>query len=211
MRADLPVREPFRRQRQDHLVHTAQTPLTLLDQLRLEGPGPIPRHSDLDRPRLGDHRLGPVPVAVVLPAALGPLTVLVAQVIGELALQRGLQHPLRQLLQQAAFPGELHPTGLSPGHQLSHQPVIHGARPTHSGLPGPDVTCHVSHQLSLPARELHHSPYRPRRKPPRRRPHPVVRDVRRTHEAGGSKALAGPGMTGVYQLGHCALIRQCRR
>ncbi|EMF56449.1 hypothetical protein SBD_2199 [Streptomyces bottropensis ATCC 25435] len=34
------MRQPFRRQRQDHLVHPAQTPLPLLDQLRLERPGP---------------------------------------------------------------------------------------------------------------------------------------------------------------------------
>lgn len=161
MRGDLPVRQPLRRQRQDHLIHPAQTPLTLLDQLRLERPRPVPRHRDLDRPRLGDHRLGPVPVAVVLPAALGPLTGLVPQMIRELALQRRLQHPLRQLLQQAALPGELHPTGESPGNQLGDQPVIHGTRRTHSGLPGLGVTRHVSHQLSLPARELHRSPCRP--------------------------------------------------
>lgn len=157
------MRQPLRRQRQDHLVHPAQTPLPLLDQLRLERPCPVPRHSDLDRPRLGDHRLRPVPVAVVLPAALGPLTGLVPQVIGELALQGGLQYPFGQLLQQAALPGELHPTGLGPGHQLGDQPVIHAARRTHSGLPGPDVARHVSHQLPLPARELHRSAYRPRR------------------------------------------------
>ncbi|MEW2306878.1 hypothetical protein AB0958_44330, partial [Streptomyces sp. NPDC006655] len=33
----------------------------------------------------------------------------------------------------------------------------------HSGLPGLGVTRHVSHQLSLPARELHRPPYRPER------------------------------------------------
>ncbi|MFE3947195.1 hypothetical protein ACFXPV_35860 [Streptomyces sp. NPDC059118] len=77
--------------------------------------------------------------------------------ISELTFQRGLQHPFGQLLQQTTLPGELHPTGLGPGHQ----PVIHGARHTHSGLPDLDVTRHVSHQLSLPARELHRSPYRP--------------------------------------------------
>ncbi|MGX1471309.1 UNVERIFIED_CONTAM: hypothetical protein RKD50_000117 [Streptomyces canus] len=75
--------------------------------------------------------------------------------IRELALQRGLQHPLRQLLQQAALTGEFHATGLGPGNQLGDQPVIHGIRRTHSGLPGLGVTRHVSHQLSLPARELH--------------------------------------------------------
>jgi hypothetical protein len=42
-------------------------------------------------------------------AAPGTLTVLVAKMTSEFALQRGLQHPLRQLLQQAAFPSELHP------------------------------------------------------------------------------------------------------
>ena len=45
MRGDLPARQSLRRQRQDHLVHPAQTPLTLLDQLRLERPCPVPRHT----------------------------------------------------------------------------------------------------------------------------------------------------------------------
>lgn len=33
---------------------------------------------------------------------------------------------------------------VSPGNQLGDQPVIHGARPTHSGLPGLGVTRHVN-------------------------------------------------------------------
>ncbi|WP_331751810.1 transposase (plasmid) [Streptomyces globisporus] len=37
-----------------------------------------------------------------------------------------------------------------------------GTRPTHNGFPGLGVTRHASQQLSLPARELHHSPHRPR-------------------------------------------------
>jgi hypothetical protein len=44
-----------------------------------------------------------VPVSVIVAATLGPLTGLVPQMISELALQRGLQHPLGQLLQQAAI------------------------------------------------------------------------------------------------------------
>lgn len=39
--------------------------------------------------------------------------------------------------------------------------VPHRKRAGRPGLPGLGVTRHVSHQLSLPVRELHHSPYRP--------------------------------------------------
>ncbi|WP_406735553.1 HAD hydrolase-like protein [Streptomyces sp. NBC_01108] len=50
---------------------------------------------------------------------------------------------------------------MGPGHQFGNQTVIHSIQRTHGGLPGLDVTHHVSHQLSLPARELHRLPYRP--------------------------------------------------
>ena len=39
------------------------------------------------------------------------------------------------LLQEAALPGVFQAIGLSPGNQFGDQPVVHGARPTHSGLP----------------------------------------------------------------------------
>lgn len=86
----------------------------------------------------------------------GKLTLLMGNYVEFHTLQRGLHHHC-QLLQETTLPGVFHATGLSPGNQ----PVVHGARLTHSGLPGLGVTRHVIHQLSLPARELHRSPYRP--------------------------------------------------
>ncbi|WP_278192524.1 hypothetical protein [Streptomyces sp. MMS20-AI2-20] len=41
---------------------------------------------------------------MVLPTALGPLPESVPRTISELALQRGLPHPLGQLVRQAALP-----------------------------------------------------------------------------------------------------------
>jgi hypothetical protein len=155
------VGEALRGQRQHHLIHAAQAPLPLAHQTRFERPRPVPGHVDLHWPDLGRHRLRPVPVAVVLPSAFGPLTPLMAQMIGELALQGRLQHPAGQLGQQTTLTGQLRATGLGPGHQLPNQLLTHGIQRASRGLHGLGVTRHVSHQLSLPARELHHSPYSP--------------------------------------------------
>jgi hypothetical protein len=43
----------------------------------------------------------------------------IADVIGDLAFQGGLQHPLGQLLQQPALPGQLQPVG--PGTVDQHR------------------------------------------------------------------------------------------
>ncbi|MFI6893866.1 hypothetical protein ACIBM4_07125 [Streptomyces sp. NPDC050256] len=73
------------------------------------------------------------------------------QMIGQLSFESRLQHPLRQLLQQPTLTGQLQPAGLSPGHHLSHQSIIH------TGLVHPGTHRHVSHQLPLSTRELHRS------------------------------------------------------
>jgi hypothetical protein len=50
----------------DHqVIHARQAPLPLGHDRRGEAGIPIPRHADLHRPRLGEHRFGPVPVAGV--------------------------------------------------------------------------------------------------------------------------------------------------
>lgn len=54
--------------------------------------------------------------------------------VGDLALQGGLQQPVRQLLEQSALAGQLQALGLGPGDQFVDQPVIHSSR---AGLPGP--------------------------------------------------------------------------
>lgn len=81
-----------------------------------------------------------MPVAVVSPDTRGPLTGLVPQMISKLALQRRFQHPLGQLLQEAALPGELHATGLSPRNQLGDQPSSTALAPLTAAFPGPSVS-----------------------------------------------------------------------
>jgi hypothetical protein len=49
-------------------------------------------------------------------------------VVGDLALQRGLQQPLGQLLQQPALAGQLQALGLGAAHQLVDRLVVHGLR-----------------------------------------------------------------------------------
>ena len=43
---------------------------------------------------------------------------LITQMAGQLRLQTGLKHPLHQLRQEPALPGQLHPTLVDPVHQL---------------------------------------------------------------------------------------------
>ena len=58
VRADLPGREALGIQRQHDLIDTVKPSLPLAHDLRLERPGPVTRHLDLDLPgRLGQHRL----------------------------------------------------------------------------------------------------------------------------------------------------------
>lgn len=71
-------------------------------------------HVDLDRADIGDHGLGPGAVAGVSGAGTGRVVLLVAEVVGDLALQGGLQDPLGQLLQETALTGQLDASGASP-------------------------------------------------------------------------------------------------
>ena len=65
---------------------------------------------------------------------------LIAQMTGQLRLQTGLQHPLHQLRQEPALPGQLHPALIDPVHQLIQEPWSR-SRSTAScaGLFGPSV------------------------------------------------------------------------
>ena len=79
-----------------------QAPLVLLDDLRLERPGSIPRPGDLDRAVIGQERLCRGAVARVAGAARRGVAVLVAQMPAQLALQRPLHQPAGQIAQKAA-------------------------------------------------------------------------------------------------------------
>jgi hypothetical protein len=62
VRGDLPVGEPFRGQGNHHVLDAGQPPLPFGDNSRLEAGIPVPRHGNLYRPGIGEHRLGPVAV-----------------------------------------------------------------------------------------------------------------------------------------------------
>ena len=147
MGGDLPVGEPLGRQRTHQRIDTDQAPATLRHDLRLERRVAIPGHLELHRPHLGDHRLGACAVARVARQVTGRVVRLVAEMLGQLGLQRRLQHRLGQPGQQPAGPHQAHPLGVSPGHQLGRQ-LLQRARARR-------VLLHinsVSHYLSFPAR-----------------------------------------------------------
>ncbi len=65
-------------------------------------------------------------VAAVPPGRIMPV---IAQVIGHLALEGGLQQPLRELLEQPTLTRQLQPIGLSPSkNELADELVIHHRR-----------------------------------------------------------------------------------
>jgi hypothetical protein len=104
---DLPGGQALRRQRDHQLVDPGHPALALGDDLRFKGGVPVTWDVDLDRPDLGQHRLGAVPVTGVPAVAPGRVVAVVAQMVGNLALQRGLDQPLGELGQQPALTGEL--------------------------------------------------------------------------------------------------------
>ncbi len=103
MGADLPGGQPTGIQRQDHLIDIGETTLTLLDNLRLEGARPIPRHVDLNTAAgIGQHRLGSESVAGVATSVSSRVPAVIAQVLAELLVQGGLDDRLGHRLEQPA-------------------------------------------------------------------------------------------------------------
>ena len=106
----------MRIQRDDHVVQAAgDPPGPLGHQHRLEAAGPVPRHRQAHRADPGLHRLGDRAIAVVpvAAAAAGPVAVLIAQMRGQLGLQRPLQHRLDQLAEHRPRASQPQP-GLRP-------------------------------------------------------------------------------------------------
>jgi len=98
---DLPDRHTSGVQRDDLVVETIQARLALGHDLRLEAAVAITRHLDLDRPVLGQHRLGGGPVAVVARPPAGGIALLVAEMVRQLGAQRTLEQRLLELLEKA--------------------------------------------------------------------------------------------------------------
>jgi hypothetical protein len=111
------VGESLRRQRQHHLIDAGQAALPLLEELRLKGAGGVAGHPHLDWADVGQHGLGPGAIAAVAVVSPSRIVLVIADVVGDLALQGGLQHPLGQLLQQPVLAGQLQPLVPSPVNQ----------------------------------------------------------------------------------------------
>jgi hypothetical protein len=95
------------------LVHAGQPALPLLDDGRLEGTLPIAWHVDLDWADLGHHGLRAGAVTGVAAVLARRVVLVIAEMVGDLALQGGLQNRLGQLLQQPSLASQLQP--LAPG------------------------------------------------------------------------------------------------
>gem|GEM_PF-3764028 len=101
VRCDLTGGQPTGSQREDDLVDPVQPTLPFAHDLGLKRPLTIPRHVDLHGTDLGEHRPGPRPVTGV--ATIACLVLLIAEVLGHLDLESGLQHRLRQSRKQSSW------------------------------------------------------------------------------------------------------------
>lgn len=75
---------------------------------------PVAGHGYLDRADIGQRGLGPGAVPCVAAVLPGRVVLVIAEMVGDLAPESGLQEPLGQLLEQAALAGQLKTLGLSP-------------------------------------------------------------------------------------------------
>jgi len=89
------------------VVEAVEPRLALGDQLRLEAPGPIARHRNLDLALFGQHRLGARAVAAVAAPAAGRVTLLVTQMLAQLRSERAFDQGLLQLLEKPVVSGQV--------------------------------------------------------------------------------------------------------
>jgi hypothetical protein len=151
-------RETLRAQRDHQLVHPRQAPLALGDNLRLERAVAVAGDVDLDRPDLGQHRLGAVTVARVPAVSPGRVVAVVAEVVGDLALERGLDQPLRELGEQTTLAGQRQPTGPGPAGEAGDQLLVDRVQTVRASRLVPEfiqvhsllLGHHVSHQVLPP-------------------------------------------------------------
>jgi hypothetical protein len=113
---DIAGRHALRIQRQHRVVEPGQPPRVLGHHDRAERADPVSRHVDPHLADIGAHRLAAAAVTHV--PRPGPLPAVVAQMIGQLDIQRRLQDPLGQPGQQAARAGQLDALRARRRHQL---------------------------------------------------------------------------------------------
>ena len=115
----------------DHLARQAvQAALTLGHRHRIEGGVAIPGDPQIDLADIGCDRLRVAAVAAVARRRTFDRVAFIADVVGHLDLQAGLQHPAHQRRQQAVVTGQLDALAASSGHQLlspgPHRSVVLG-------------------------------------------------------------------------------------
>jgi len=106
------------------LGHLLETALALTHDHRLEPAVAVPRHLDLHRTDLGEHRLGSGAVAGVAVIALDRVVLGIAQVLAHLRLQGGLKHRLGQPRQQPTGADQLDPLGAGAVHELLNELLL---------------------------------------------------------------------------------------
>ena len=124
---DVADAHPVRIKADDHVVQAAGNPPGPLGhQPRLEVPRPVPGHLDWHRPDPGLHLLADRAIPRIPGIMAGRVMPRIAQVPGQLRLQRPLQHRLDQLTQHGPLTCQPQPPGLVPGalQQRIQQPVI---------------------------------------------------------------------------------------
>ncbi|GAA3479496.1 hypothetical protein GCM10018966_040260 [Streptomyces yanii] len=109
--------QALRGQRQHHLVHAGQTPPALLDDLRLKVPATSRGTFTPTGPTSGKDSLGTGAITAVAAVPALDIVLVMAKVIGDLALQGALQDPLGQLPKQPARTGQLQSLGPGPVDQ----------------------------------------------------------------------------------------------
>ena len=147
MRADLPGGQPLGIQRQHHLIDVGQPALPLGDDDRGERAVAVPRHVDGHLTAgIAEHRLGALAVTGVPPVPAGRGVLVIAQVLGHLRLQGGLEHPLGDLVQQPSRAHQIDSLRFGLGQELLCQlPLVHHLISRHS-------INRVSHDLYLSVR-----------------------------------------------------------
>ena len=129
MGADLPGGQSLGIQRKHDGVDIARAALPLLHDRRVEAAHPVPRNLDLHRAAVvGQHRLGARAIAGVPGVLPGWVVLVIAEVVGHLFIQRGLDHRLGQRLEQPARTGQRGPALASGPHQLAGHLQLLGRR-----------------------------------------------------------------------------------
>src|SRR4029450_8603637 len=120
----------LRIQGDDVAGQAGETALALADRDRVEGAVAVPRHPQSDLADLGRHRLGVRALAAIAPPAPLDRVWLVADMVGHLDLEPGLEDLAHQSRQQPVVAGQFDTLGTSPVNELG-RPLPHRRLVTH--------------------------------------------------------------------------------